>query len=523
MSPESPPPNPFARGDLLAQTGAEAAAFDTRAIERTGVPQAVLMENAGRSAALVIQAVYAPRRVVGVVGAGNNGGDALVVLRSLAAWGAEVRAVIAADRPADDPLLHGWPVETTSDRDLDTAGWASLLDRADVVVDGLLGTGVRGAPRERQASAIEQVNRSSASVVALDVPSGADATSGAVPGVAVEAALTISFGAPKTGALLHPARGLVGRHVTVEIGFPPMTEADATARVVTPAWAQAHLPVRETDTHKNRVGRVLVVGGAPGMAGAVILAARAAFHGGAGLVQVCSVETNRDSVQAAIPEAIFISWDDADALEAAVAETSAVVVGPGMGTGAPSAELLRRVVALGGAPVVLDADALNLASTGAVSLSDVSARRPVLITPHPGEMGRLAPDRMDGGSPLAIARAVAADHSVSVLLKGAPSVVAPPDGLALIDTQGSSDLAVAGMGDSLSGVCGALLAQGVEPHIAGALGLYLSGRAAVMAARGAGLTPSAVSDHLPAALVERVPARTDLPLPFVLFDAEAAR
>lgn len=523
MNLDRSPPRPFSRGDLVAQTGQEASAFDARAIQKVGVPPPVLMENAGRSAALVIQRVFRPSRVVGLVGGGNNGGDALVVLRTMAAWGLESTAILVAERDAEDPLLHGWPVSVVRDEDLSDADLSRLLDGADVVVDGVLGTGVLGAPRERQAAAIHAMNASSTPAVALDIPSGADATSGARPGSTVDAALTISFGAPKTGALLHPARARVGRHVTVEIGFPPLSESDSAAIVVTPDFARRHLPLRETDTHKNRVGRLLIVGGGMGMAGAVILAARAGFQAGAGLVQVCSVPSNRDAIQAGIPEAIFIPSDDAASIFEASVNADAIVVGPGLGTIQESISLLATIVSEGAQPILLDADALNLAAAGEISLAEIGARRPVLITPHPGEMGRLAPETVDLDSRIDVARAVASERSVAVLFKGAPSVVAPPSGPVLIDTQSSSDLAVAGMGDTLAGACGALMAQGLPPHLAGAIGLYLSGRAAGLAARGAGLTPSDVSDHLPDALTETTVAATDLPFPFVIFDAEAAR
>ena len=523
MSSDHTRPTPYSRDEIRAQSGLEAAEFDARAIRDLSVPQSVLMENAGRSAALVIQALHLPRRLVGMVGAGNNGGDALVVLRTMAAWGVDVMALLVADRGADDPVLHGWPIRTVSDADLPDDERDRLLDDADVIVDGVLGTGVRGAARDRQAAAIEAMNRSSTPVVALDMPSGADATTGDVPGSTVHAALTISFGAPKTGALLHPARGYIGRHVTVEIGFPPLNDSDANALVVTPSWARRHLPVRDTDTHKNRVGRLLIVGGGVGMAGAVILAARAAFHAGAGLVQICSVSANRDAVHAGIPEAMFIASDDVEALTAAAQAADAIVAGPGMGAGEESAAVLNQVIECGTQPLLLDADALNLAAAGAVSLSEVGAGRPVLITPHPGEMARLAPDLVQTASRLEVARTVATEHAIAVLFKGAPSVVATPSGPVLIDTQGSSDLAVAGMGDTLSGVCGALMAQGLEPEVAGSVGLYLSGRAARRAARGAGLTPSDVSEHLPDVLTETTEAETDLPFSFVIFDAEAAR
>tara|TARA_Y100001970_G_scaffold286540_1_gene408947 strand:+ start:3955 stop:5529 length:1575 start_codon:yes stop_codon:yes gene_type:complete len=516
------PLNPFSRGDVLAQTGAGASMFDALAIDSFGVPESVLMENAGRSAALVVQYLYRPNHVVAFVGAGNNGGDALVFLRTMASWGVDVTAVMVADRSASDPLLHGWPVQSVIhgvgvNDDLITRA----LREADVIADGILGTGTRGAPRQRETAAIRLINASDTPVVSLDIPSGADATSGATPGEVVKAELTVSFGVPKTGALLYPARACVGRHVTLEIGLPPLLESDAGCRIVTPQWVSGQLPVRETNTHKNRVGRLLIVGGAMGMAGAVILAARGAFHAGAGFVQVCSSAANRELVQAAIPEAIFIPADDLEALREAAAQTHAVVVGPGLGTGLESEIMLDETLGQGSQPILLDADALNLAAQGSISLRQVGSMRPVLITPHYGEMTRLAPKLVSADSRLDVARALAYECAISVLLKGAPSIVASPAQPILFDTQGSSDLAVAGMGDMLSGVCGALMAQGLEPTIAGAVGLYLCGRAARISERGAGLMPSDVSERIPDVLLEKTDVRGNLPFPFVVFDAEA--
>jgi len=481
------------------------------------------MENAGRAVATLIPRLCpGARRVVGVVGAGNNGGDALVAVRTLAAWGYDVEVILVADRPADDPLLHGWPVVCRSDSDIGEEGCADLLSRADVILDGMLGTGSRGAPRQRQASMIRLTNASGSTVVALDLPSGVDGSTGAVPGDVVQATATVAFGAPKLGTLLHPGKAFVGRLVAVEIGFPATTEADAAAVVVTPAWAREYLPVRSTDTHKNRVGRVLVAGGQLGMAGAVVLAARAAFRSGAGLVRICSVPENRDVIQAAVPEAIFVNALDAAHLDIALAHSDAVVLGPGLGTGEAGREVLTRVLASGDCAVLLDADALNLVSAGAASLARAAASRPVLITPHLGEMARLLPV-VPTGDRVSAARAAAEAFGCAVLLKGAPSIVVTPGGRLSVDSQGSSDLAVAGMGDTLAGVCGTLLAQGAGPAVAGSLGLYLSGRAAALAGRGAGLTPSDVAEKLPAALGERTEATTDLDLPFVVFDADPAR
>jgi NAD(P)H-hydrate epimerase len=524
---------------LPALTGRESEDFDLRAIRDVGVPQPVLMENAGRSAAQVVQRLFPVGPVLGLVGAGNNGGDALVALRTLAAWGRSVHALWVADRAPGDPLHHGWALPGTKDSALDDAGWSALLGGAAVVLDGILGTGTRGAPRSRQADAIRRLNASGRPVVALDLPSGVDATTGFVAGDAVEATVTVCFGAPKLGALLHPGRAIAGRVLAVEIGFPPLPLEAATGQVVTPAWAQSLLPRRATDTHKNAVGRLVLVAGKAGMAGAAILAARAALRAGVGLIQVCSPVENRGALQAAVPEAIFVDPSEPSGLENALAEADAVAVGPGLGTGPEAEALLARVIAVPGVPVVADADALNLMALARPSEPRAAlAGRPALITPHPGEMARLlagygsseGAEGADGEDRARLAldrvaqvREASRAFGCAVLLKGAPSLVAAGEAPVLVDTQGSSDLAVAGMGDVLTGICGGLMAQGLAPAAAGAAGLYLSGRAAAIAGRGASLVPSDVVRWLPDALAQRGAGTTDLDLPFLLLDLDAAR
>lgn len=521
MSSAYPPLRPHARGDVLAPTADESVALDRLAIEALGVPQSVLMENAGRAAAMVLERLYPRGPVVGVVGSGNNGGDALVLLRTLRAWGREAHAVLAADRPGDDPLLHGWSLPFTRDADLDEGRWVALLESSAIVVDGVLGTGVSGAPRDRQAAAIRRMNGAARPVLALDVPSGIDATTGAVPGEAVEADVTVAFGAPKLGSLLHPARALVGRLVAVDIGFPPWAASGAGAQLVTPGWAHARLPSRGSDAHKKAVGSVLVVAGQAGMAGAAILAARAAFRAGAGLVRVCSAAENRAAVQSAVPEAIYVDGSDGAALDAALEESDAVAAGPGLGTGPAAKALIAQVAKSPARPTVFDADALNLAAAGELDLAALAAARPLLITPHPGEMGRLLPGAP--ADPADKARAAAERFCCATLLKGAPSLVAAPGEPLLVDTQGSSDLAVAGMGDALTGVCASLLAQGLPTREGGAVALFVTGRAARIAGRRGGLVPSDMIRWLPAALAERGFGVGDLDLPFVTFDADPAR
>jgi NAD(P)H-hydrate epimerase len=526
MSHDAPILRPYGRRLVPAPTGGEASAFDALAIEELGVPQPVLMENAGRSAAQVAARLFPEGPVVAFVGAGNNGGDALVLARTLAAWGRDVTAVLVADRPQPEPLLHGWAVPTVVDTELGEGAWTALLASAGLLVDGVLGTGVRGAPRARAAAAIGRLNAADCPVLAIDIPSGVDSGRGQVAGVAVQADLTVSFGAPKLGSLLHPGRAHVGRQVAVEIAFPPMREHRFSGQVVTPAWAQSQLPVRSTDTHKNAVGRVLVVAGSPGMAGAAVLAVRGALRAGAGLVQVCSPPENREILQSAVPEAIFVDGSDSEAVADALGLAGAVVVGPGLGTDDAAARVLAFMAEGPAVPTVLDADALTLlAAEGGAGLRDLSSTRPTLLTPHLGEMTRLTGA---GADDIAADRVSAAEDASSafgcaVLLKGAPSLVACGAEPVLVDTQSSSDLATAGMGDVLAGVVGSLMAQGLAPAVAGAVALYLSGRAAVLADLGPALTPGDVLEHFPAALAERGSGASELELPFVLFDQDPAR
>jgi NAD(P)H-hydrate epimerase len=293
--------------------------------------------------------------------------------------------------------------------------------------------------------------------------------------------------------------------------------------LVTPAWARTLRPTRSPDTHKKAVGVLLVVAGAPGMAGAAVLAARGALRAGAGLVRVASAEENRVVIQTAVPGAIFVDGCDQAALQVAARESTALSVGPGLGVDAWGREILNRTLACGNAPLLLDADALNLAAAGATPpLAELARQRPLLLTPHPGEMSRLAPEAEFRARRVPSARLWANEVGCTLLLKGSPSLVAAPGEPVLIDAMGSSDLATAGVGDVLSGVCGALLAQGLPARAAGALGLYLSGRAARLAARGPGMIPEDIIEHLPAALAEAGDGVTELDLPAVVFDNDPA-
>ena len=526
MSPT--PLRPFARSRVWAPTATEAAAFDRAAIERQGIPQAALMESAGRSAAEILDRLFPPGEILALIGAGNNGGDGLVMLRTLQAWGRTVRAVLVADRDQED-LLRGWNIPFEKDDGLgqDSGSLDTVLRAASVIVDGILGTGIHGAPRDRQARAIRAINRSERPVFALDTPSGVNGDTGQIAGEAVEADVTVAFGWPKLGTLLQPGRSRVGRLITVEIGFPPVPDQGFGAAATTPAWATENWPKREPDAHKNSVGVLLLVAGRPGMAGAAVMAARAALRSGVGLLRVVSSSENRSIIQESVPEAIFVPAEGVDAVREAAASSQAMGVGPGLGGGAKAGELLAALLEVSeGLPTVLDADALNLASSGdGPGVAAWAADRPLLVTPHVGEMKRLS--GLGGGAieedRMGAARDLAKRTGATVLLKGLPSIVIPPEGTCLVDTVASSDLAAGGMGDVLTGVAASLLAQGAPPDEAGALALYGTGRAAACAALGPSLTPSDVIERLPLVGTEDGPGESDLAFPFVIFDQDPAR
>jgi NAD(P)H-hydrate epimerase len=538
-------------------TGREAAAFDQFAHQKCGVPEPALMESAGRAAAEVGHALAPEGPVVVLAGAGHNGGDALVAARTLRAWGRSVSVLAPLPRDPADPLLHGWTLPWIEPGlksepepepgpepspalephlalepnpalelggDLAPAARAALASAA-LVIDGLLGTGLRGIPRPATARLIAALDACPATVLALDVPSGVDADTGAVPGAAVRATATVAFGWPKLGTLIGAGRSHTGRLIVAEIGFPPAGDAFA-ARLLTPAWARSVRPRRAADTHKNAVGALTLVAGGEGMAGAAVLAGRAALRSGAGYLRLVSAPAHRDLIQAALPDAVFVDWSDGAAVGDALEAAHAVAIGPGLGQTPAALGVLEHTLATSPSPLVVDADALNLLAAGRPrAIEALGTSRPVVLTPHPGEAARLlgsSAEDVQRDRPAA-ARALAERSAAVCVLKGMPSLVADPTGHLDVAGPGSSDLAVAGMGDVLTGSIGALLAQGLPPRDASGLAL-LAGAAAVAATGyGPGLAASDVPDHLPAALEHLGAADPPRAFAWALLDLPAPR
>ena len=454
----------------------EAAALDAATIAG-GTPSRTLMARAGAAAASEIATRHAGRLASGVAvlaGPGNNGGDAWVVARALAAVGTAVRVLQVGEPRSPDAI---------AERALAIGGVATGPPQGEMlVVDGLLGTGASGAPRAEMAAAIaliEAHRRRGARIVSLDVPSGVDATSGDADG-AVRADLTLSFGAMKRGLLI--AREHAGAIAVLDIGLTAPAPDEDLPRLVDEAFVAESVPPIPAAAHKGTRGKLVILGGGPGMAGATILAARAAARSGIGMVRLLVAPANVPVVQTAAYDALAAAWPTSDdALAALVTEwADGLLIGPGLGRTPESRELVERVLHAWRGPVVLDADALNLFEGSARDLSTLLAGRAALLTPHIGEMARLTGreaqevlnERYDIG--LTLAREVGA----AVLLKGVPTVVASPSGRRLVSAAGTPALATAGSGDLLAGIAATLVTQGMDPGIAGACAAWVHGQAA---------------------------------------------
>jgi hydroxyethylthiazole kinase-like uncharacterized protein yjeF len=395
---------------------------------------------------------------------------------------------------------------------------STTLALATVILDGILGSGARGAPRARAADMIRALTVAAKPGVGVDRPSGIDATRAAVHDPVVQAEVTVTFGFPKTGMLFHPARGQCGRIVAVDIAFPPLH--DSVAEMITSQWAVARSPRRPATANKGSSGRLLLIAGAKGMAGAAVIAGGAAVRAGAGLVRIVSAADNREIIQKTVSEAIFYERGG----EVDYGGTTAVVAGPGMGATDSTRELLFQVFAnTEGVPTLLDADGLNVFAGDTNALTEIATRRPLLITPHPKEMSRLTGAAVEDivAEPMKHAQQLADATNATVLLKGQPTIVAQKQRPVLINSVGSSDFATAGMGDQLSGVIGAMLAAGLEPRTAAGVALFYSGRAGDIAALGRSLTPTDVTDCLARAFANPGPASSSLGFPFITFDQPA--
>jgi NAD(P)H-hydrate epimerase len=460
-------------------TAAEMRALDAWAIEQQGVPSQELMERAGGEVARVVTELAPAGPVRIVCGKGNNGGDGLVVARLLQRIGIDAEALLLADPhdlSADARANHGR---------LDEVGGAwsvvgapelpSALEESGCVVDALLGTGFEGVPRAPLDAAIVAVNDADAPVVAIDVPSGVNASTGEVEGACVRAEATVTFHASKLGLWVHPGKEHAGRIEVVDIGIPVAWGGAPEPRGAGLIGAQslARLLPRDARSTKFSSGAVLVVGGSTGLTGAVCLAAEGAMRAGAGWVRVGVPASLNEIFEVKLTEVMSVPLPDregllseqaADAVKEAAERADCVVLGPGLGR-SPETFALALAVAEGvDRPMLIDADGLNaLADAGLERLASRSV--PTVLTPHAGELGRLL-GRSSAeieAHRLPAAREAAQRSGALVVLKGDDTLVVTPDAAVGVSRGGSAALATAGTGDVLSGIAAAFLAQGLDP------------------------------------------------------------
>ncbi len=473
---------------------------EIRAAEQAAMaalPDGALMQRAAtalaRRCAALLGATYGAR-VVLLVGKGDNGGDALYAGALLAQRGARVDAVLVADRAHDGGLAAlreagGW-VHGRDDAE-------PLLAQADLVVDGVLGIGGTGGLREPADRLAAATARSAATVVAVDVPSGVDASTGRVDGPAIRADVTVTFGALKAGLLVSPGAQHAGQVECADIGLDPPA---ASLAAVDADDVAALLPLPQGESTKYRRGVVGVAAGSAAYGGAAVLAVGAAVRAGPGMVRYAGPQRAVEAVLARWPE-VIATVADRDPV-ASAGRVQAWVVGPGLGIDDRAADSLGAVLATD-LPALVDADGLNLLADGRLDLLR-ERRAATLLTPHAGELARLTGAGRDDieADRLTHARRAAADLGATVLLKGATTVIASPDGAVRVSRTGPPWLATAGAGDVLSGACGALLAGGLAPLDAAMCGAFLHGLAAGLAAGtpGAPITAYDVIDHWPAAV-----------------------
>jgi len=509
-------------------TAEEMQRMDRATIESFGIPGRVLMENAGRGAtAFFLEAIYRdhPGAVGIVAGRGNNGGDGFVMARYLHQKG--IRATvfllsqkdrIKGDAAANLKLLDtmGVPVVELAD----AAAFESrklLMRHQHTWIDAILGTGLSSDVREYFRATIDFINRQDRPVLAVDIASGLDSDTGRICGACIRAAATATFGCAKVGHLCYPGRAFTGRLKIIDIGIPLPIAATVGCRqhLITPGALKNEIPRRSAAAHKGHTGHLLVLAGSPGKTGAAALTATAAMRTGVGLVTLGVPQSLNPVLETMVTETMTVGLPEtADGALDETAHKSVIslmagkrclAMGPGLGTHKSTGRLVRRLIEESPIPLVVDADGLNLIAPEPSVLS--RQRSPIVLTPHPGEMARLSghstADIQDDR--VGHARAFAERHQVHLVLKGAATVVARPDGTVYVNATGNPGMAAGGMGDVLTGLIAGLVTQGMEAGAAAQTGVYLHGAAADrMAAKRApvGYLATDVLDTLPEAMDE---------------------
>ncbi len=483
-------------------TSAQMQACDSTQIDQYGMPSVVLMERAALAVRdAVLERFPDAQRILVICGSGNNGGDGFAAARllNLAGRRAEVLFVGKHDhmtqetaRQAEIFEKHGGqvlPDETTP------KGY-------DLIIDALFGIGLCREVIGKYADLIRAVNLSGTKVVAVDIPSGVSADDGQILGCAVRADLTVTMAFAKLGHVLYPGAEYCGEVITADIGITSAGLKEDPVMGLERGDLKGMLPPRRKTANKGTYGKLLLIAGGPHMAGAACLAGRAAYRTGCGLVCICSEEENRIIVQSSVPEAIFAPWSDD--LKRWLDWADAVAVGPGLGQSHRSLELLTELLLTWSGPLVIDADALNLMA----SHRDLAVLNPAqtVVTPHPGEMARLLEGDADAAEisalPLSCAGPYAKSSGQVLVLKGARTVITDGEETWL-NLTGNEGMATGGSGDTLTGIIGSLMAQGLGAMDAAGCGVLLHGMAGDAAAAAMGsrsMTAGDIADSIQAVM-----------------------
>lgn len=487
----------------LAKAG-EMRELDQEATRRYGIPGLILMENAGLS---VVKAILSRfwhneprgRKALIIAGPGNNGGDGFVVARHLYNMGANVRIFLTSnpdlykgDAAVNLRIISEMGIKYNIFKGETCQEFEHSARHSDLIVDAIFGTGFRGIPQEPFASLIRIVNDSGKPVVSVDLPSGLEADTGRAEGECIRARLTVTLGLPKIGLYLDPGSEYAGDVIVGDISFPPdlKSEEGGSFFLIEKEMIAQLLPVRLPTHHKGSYGHVVVIGGIPGYTGAVTLASYSALRSGAGLVTAVVPASVYPVVAVKLTEAMTRPAPEAGdggfspnalkKLQDLIDRATVLAVGPGLGQHRETGIFLQEILKSMDVPLVLDADALNLIARDKEILTDTvlkEYRKRWVLTPHPGEMARLLNLSVSAVQADRIGHALRASREwgTTVVLKGAHTIVALPDGRAYINPTGNPGLATGGTGDVLSGLIAGLIAQGLTPEDAALAGVFIHG------------------------------------------------
>lgn len=480
---------------ITAQTMQE---IDRRAINECGIAGLTLMENAGRCCVDEIIAQFGVTgRAVIIAGKGNNGGDGYVIARLLAqrGWTVKVYVVTERDKIGGDAAIN---LEMLPDDIVEycpgagqlSAQFKDHITQTNVIVDALLGTGLQSNISGVFMEAITLMNSSGCPIVAVDIPSGIHGSTGKVLGVAVHATTTVTFAFAKLGHVLYPGAEYSGKLIITDIGIPPqLMESASGCDFLTPGAVRPLLHHRDRQAHKGQFGHCLMIAGSPGKTGAAALCANSALRAGSGLVTLAVAESLHHVLEIKTTEVMTVALPDTShghlgstaftAIEALLVGKNAMAIGPGLGIQSETTALVKNIVETVSLPLVIDADGLNALAEDI----DVLRRKKsvtLIMTPHPGEMARLLGSSVPEveTNRLAVAQVFAKEFGVYLILKGARTVIAAPDGLLAINGSGNPGMASGGMGDVLTGIITSLLGQGYSGWDACRLGVFVHGYAA---------------------------------------------